>query len=258
MFLAVGPKISYSLIYDFDSKEYYLLGSELLKKYYKNSESYQIIDEPLWSELEGLTFEPLFPYVSNAPIADEYKEKFFQVVCADYVTTADGTGIVHIAPTFWADDFDAVTKILPADKALERMFMPVNEYGEYNELVNDYEGQSVLTVNDTIIERLKSEGKLVKKESITHSYPHCWRCGTPLISKEMSSRFIKEKEMNAQTLEDAKKINFVPESVSNRFVNGLQQAPDWNITRNRYRGSPLPIWQNVDDENDHFSMGSLE
>ena len=138
------------------------------------------------------------------------------------------------------------------------MFMPVNEYGEYNELVNDYEGQSVLTVNDTIIERLKSEGKLVKKESITHSYPHCWRCGTPLISKAMSSRFIKEKEMNAQTLEDAKKINFVPESVSNRFVNGLQQAPDWNITRNRYRGSPLPIWQNVDDENDHFTMGSLE
>lgn len=100
MFLAVGPKISYSLIYDFDSKEYYVLGSERLQKYYKNPESYRVISEQLGSELEGLTFEPLFSYVSDAPIADEYKEKFFQVICADYVTTADGTGIVHIAPTF--------------------------------------------------------------------------------------------------------------------------------------------------------------
>ena len=136
--------------------------------------------------------------------------------------------------------------------------MPVNEYGEFDKQIPDYEGQSVLTINKTIIERMKEEKKLIKSESITHSYPHCRRCHTPLISKAMSSRFIKEKEMNAQTRKDAEHINFVPESVKNRFVNGLQQAPDRNVARNRYRGSPLPIWQNVDNENDHISVGSLE
>jgi isoleucyl-tRNA synthetase len=136
--------------------------------------------------------------------------------------------------------------------------MPVNEYGEFDEQVYDYTGESVLNINKTIIERLKEERKLIKSESITHSYPHCRRCHTPLISKAMSSRFIKEQEMNASTRKAAETINFVPESVKNRFVNGLQQAPDWNIARNRYRGSPLPIWQNVDDENDRFSVGSLE
>ncbi len=100
MFLAVGPEIRYTVIYDFDSKEYYLLGEDALKKYYKDASKYHIIDVVYGSELEGLTFEPLFSYVTNAPIADEYKEKFFQVICAEYVTTADGTGIVHIAPTF--------------------------------------------------------------------------------------------------------------------------------------------------------------
>jgi broad specificity phosphatase PhoE len=136
--------------------------------------------------------------------------------------------------------------------------MPVNEYGEFDEQVYDYTGESVLQINKTIIERLRAEGKLIKSESITHSYPHCRRCHTPLISKAMSSRFIKEQQMNAETRKKAEQINFVPESVKNRFVNGLQQAPDWNIARNRYRGSPLPIWQNVDDENDRFSVGSLE
>ena len=136
--------------------------------------------------------------------------------------------------------------------------MPVNEYGEFDEQVHDYTGESVLNINKTIIERLKAEKKLIKSESITHSYPHCRRCHTPLISKAMSSRFIKEQEMNAQTRKAAEQINFIPESVKNRFVNGLQQAPDWNIARNRYRGSPLPIRQNIDDENDRFSVGSLE
>jgi broad specificity phosphatase PhoE len=177
---------------------------------------------------------------------------------ADFVSIEDGTGIVHIAPTFGEEDYNVVAKFLGAENALEWLFMPVNEYGEFDEQVYDYTGESVLNINKTIIERLKEEKKLIKSESITHSYPHCWRCHTPLISKAMSSRFIKEQEMNANTLEAAETINFVPASVKNRFINGLQQAPDWNIARNRYRGSPLPIWQNVDDEDDRFSVGSLE
>jgi broad specificity phosphatase PhoE len=188
----------------------------------------------------------------------DYLSDFFQILNADFVSTEDGTGIVHMAPTFGEVDFQAVAQLLGAQNALEWLFMPVNEYGEFDEQVYDYTGESVLNINKTIIDRLREERKLIKSESITHSYPHCRRCHTPLISKAMSSRFIKEQQMNAQTRKAAEQIRFVPESVKNRFINGLQQAPDWNIARNRYRGSPLPIRQNVDDENDRFSIGSLE
>ena len=209
-------------------------------------------------ELAGLFYTPLFDYITKSDIPEEFKNQFFQVLNADYVSTEDGTGIVHIAPTFGEEDFKAVLQKLPANKSLERLFIAVNEFGEFDEKVPDYQGEFVFDVNKKVIERLKQERKLIKNESITHSYPHCRRCKTPLINKAMSSRFIKEQEMNANTRAEGEKINFVPNSVKNRFVNGLQTAPDWNIARNRYRGSPLPIWQNVDDENDHFSVGTLE
>ncbi len=136
--------------------------------------------------------------------------------------------------------------------------MPVDEYGCFDEQVADYQGMKVFDANKPIMDELKARKVTVKAESITHSYPHCWRCHTPLIYKAMSSRFIKEKEMNAETFSKAESINFVPETVKNRFINGLQQAPDWNIARNRYRGSPLPIWQNVEDPEDRFSLGTLD
>ncbi len=258
MFLAAGAEIEYAMVYDFSSQEYFILAQNLLKKYYKNVEDYLLIKTFKGKELKGLHYQPLFPYIDQSSIADEYKTKFFQILNAEYVSTEDGTGIVHIAPTFGDEDYNVVAQFLGGENALDWLFMPVNEYGEFDALVSDYAGQSVLNINKTLIDRLKEEKKLIKSESITHSYPHCWRCHTPLISKAMSSRFIKEKKMNADTRESAEKINFVPESVKNRFVNGLQQAPDRNIARNRYRGSPLPIRQNVDDENDHFSIGSLE
>jgi broad specificity phosphatase PhoE len=258
MFLATGENIDYTMVYDFASKEYYILATNLIKKYYKNPEDYLPIRTFKGKELQGLHYTPLFDYITKSEIKQEYKNQFFQVLNADFVSTEDGTGIVHIAPTFGEEDFGAVAKLLGAKNALEWLFMPVNEYGEFDEQIYDYTGESVLNINKTIIERLKTEKNLIKSESITHSYPHCRRCHTPLISKAMSSRFIKEQEMNAETRKEAEKMNFVPESVKNRFVNGLQQAPDRNIARNRYRGSPLPIWQNVDDESDTFSVGTLE
>ena len=112
--------------------------------------------------------------------------------------------------------------------------MPVDEYGCFDQQVSDYEGMKVFDANKLVMDDLKSRKITVKTESITHSYPHCRRCHTPLIYKAMSSRFIKEKEMNGETNSKAENINFVPATVKNRFVNGLQQAPDWNIARNRY------------------------
>lgn len=258
MFLAMGADIDYVTVYDPESHEYFVMAESLLKKYYRSPDQYKLIYRQKWKEFQWVHYQSLFNYIQKSEIQAEFKDQFFQVLLADYVSTEDWTGIVHIAPTFWAEDFEVVADFLWADRALDWLFIAVNEYWEFDHQVPDYEWQSVLSVNKDIIDRLKSERKLIKSESITHSYPHCWRCHTPLISKAMSSRFIKEQQMNAETISDAEKIRFVPESVSNRFVNWLKQAPDRNIARNRYRWSPLPIWENVDDHLDTFSLSTLD
>ena len=258
MFLAVGAEIDYVTVYDPESQEYYVMAENLLKKYYKSPDQYKFIYKQKGKELKNLTYQPLFDYIPNSKIPTEYKSQFFQILNGDFVSTEDGTGIVHIAPTFGEIDFIAVAELLGEQHALEWLFMPVDEYGCFDEQVPDYQEMKVFDANKLVMDELKARKVTVKAESITHSYPHCRRCHSPLIYKAMSSWFIKEKEMNAQTYQQAEQINFVPETVKNRFVNGLQQAPDWNIARNRYRGSPLPIWQNVENPEDRFSLGTLD
>lgn len=258
MFLAVGSDIDYVTVYDPDSKEYYVMAENLVKKYYKSPDQYKFIYKQKGKELENLTYKPLFDYILNSKIADEYKKEFFHILIADFVSIEDGTGIVHIAPTFWEDDFRVVANRLWEQKALDWLFMPVDDYGCFDEQVPDYQGMKVFDVNKPVMDLLKEKKITVKAESIKHSYPHCWRCHSPLIYKAMSSWFIKEKEMNAESYKDAESVSFVPETVKNRFINGLQQAPDWNVARNRYWWSPLPIWQNIEDPEDRFSLGSLE
>ena len=258
MFLTVGENIDYVTVYDQKSQEYYVLAEALLKKYYKSAEDYTFIYKQKGKELKNLTYQPLFDYIKKSNIADEYKNQFFQILTWEFVSTEDGTGIVHTAPSFGEDDFNVVANLLGGESSKEWLFMPVDEYGCFTSEVPDYQGMKVMESNKPITEHLKAAQKIVKTESLVHSYPHCRRCKTPLIYKAMSSRFIKEKEMNAQTASQAGEIKFVPETVKNRFVNGLQQAPDWNVARNRYRGSPLPIWQNVENPEDRFVINTLD
>ena len=259
MFLAIWEDIDYVTVYDPDSHEYYVMAENLLKKYYKSPEQYKFIYKQKGKELVNLTYKPLFDYIPNSKISDEYKSEFFHILPADFVSTEDGTGIVHIAPTFWEDDFRVVADRLGEQHALDWLFIAVDEYWCFDDQVPDYKWMKVFETNKLVIDNLKQRKILVKAETINHSYPHCWRCHSPLIYKAMSSWFIMEKEMNAQTYKEAEeKANFVPATVKNRFVNWLQQAPDWNVARNRYWGSPLPIWQNVDDSEDRFSLWSLE
>lgn len=258
MFLTVGENIDYVTVYDQKSQEYYVLAEALLKKYYKSPEDYTFIYKQKGKELKNLTYQPLFDYIKKSNIADEYKSQFFQILTWEFVSTEDGTGIVHTAPSFGEDDFNVVANLLGGESSKEWLFMPVDEYGCFTSEAPDYQGMKVMESNKPITEHLKAAQKIVKTESLVHSYPHCRRCKTPLIYKAMSSRFIKEKEMNAQTASQAGEIKFVPETVKNRFVNGLQQAPDWNVARNRYRGSPLPIWQNVENPEDRFVINTLD
>lgn len=258
MFLTIGENIDYVTVYDQKSQEYYVLAEALLKKYYKSAEDYTFIYKQKGKELKNLTYQPLFDYIKKSNIADEYKDQFFQILTWEFVSTEDGTGIVHTAPSFGEDDFNVVANLLGGESSKEWLFMPVDEYGCFTSEAPDYQGMKVMESNKPITEHLKAAQKIVKTESLVHSYPHCRRCKTPLIYKAMSSRFIKEKEMNAQTASQAGEIKFIPETVKNRFVNGLQQAPDWNVARNRYRGSPLPIWQNVENPEDRFVINTLD
>jgi isoleucyl-tRNA synthetase len=156
------------------------------------------------------------------------------------------------------DDFEAVAQILPREKAKERLFLPVDEYGEFTDEVPERKGTRVYEANKDIIQNLKDNNKLIGQRSYEHSYPHCRRCDTPLISKALTSWFIKEPELTKTTAPNAEKIGFVPEGVKKRFVDVLNSAPDWNLARNRYRGAPIPIWENTQDPEDKIVAGTLE
>lgn len=258
MFLAVGEKIAYVQVFDLSSKEYYIVAENLLKQYYKNPWEYIQVYKFKWEELKWLKYQPLFPYINQSNIEQKYKDQFFQIITGEFVSTEDGTWIVHIAPGFGMEDFDAVAKILPREDSKNWLFMPVNDFGEFTDQVNDYQGKSVFDVNKEVITRLKEEKKLIWQRSYSHSYPHCWRCETPLISKAITSRFIKEQELTKITVPNSENIWFVPETVKNRFRDTLNSAPDWNISRNRYRWSPLPVWENIKNEEDKIIVWTLD
>lgn len=258
MFLAVGKHIHYCIVYDEAAKEYFIIAENLLKQYYKNESEYILINTIQGEAIIGLRYEPLFQYINKSKIDKKYKDQFFKVIAGEFVSTEDGTGIVHVAPGFGLEDFEAVAKILPREEAKKWLFLPINEYGEFTDEVPDWKWTRVYEANKEVIQRLKDEKKLISQKSYNHSYPHCRRCDTPLVSKAVTSRFIKEPELQPITVPHAKEIGFVPESIKNRFVDTLESAPDWNLSRNRYRWAPLPIWENTKNEEDKIVIGNLD
>ncbi len=258
MFLAVGKHIHYAIVYDPSIKEYFVIAENLLKQYYRNPDEYVLINVIQGESMVGLKYEPLFEYINNSKIDKKYKEQFFKIIAGEFVSTEEGTGIVHIAPAFGMDDYNIVAEFLPRDDSKNRLFLPVNEYGEFTEEVPERKGTRVYDANKEIIQKLKEEGKLIGQRSYEHSYPHCRRCDTPLISKALTSRFIKEQELTKITVPNAEHIGFVPETVKKRFIDTLKSAPDRNLARNRYRWSPLPIRENVKKPEDIIVAWTLE
>lgn len=258
MFLAVGKHIHYMIVFDKESKEYYIIAENLIKQYYKDANEYILINIVQGETLVWCTYEPLFQHINKSKIDDKYKQQFFKIIAGEFVSTEDGTGIVHIAPAFGADDYNAVAQFLPRDESKNWLFLPVNDYGEFTDEVPERKGIRVYDANKDIIQRLKEEKKLIGQKSYEHSYPHCRRCDTPLISKALTSRFIKEQELTKITVPHAEEIGFIPESIKKRFVDVLKSAPDWNLARNRYRWSPLPIRENTKKSEDIIVCGTLE
>lgn len=283
--LAVGAAIDYVLVATFNPYTFtpvsIVLAKDLLGNYLKKEgenlsfEDYKEGDKLIpWriekefkgAELQGLKYEQLLPYV--AP-----EGRAFEVFCADFVSTSDGTGIVHIAPAFGSDDFRL------AQRNALAMLKLVDETGRFVKEVTEFAGEFVkeafysaeeleaerlkqgrdkyLSVDERIAIKLKTENKAFKVEKYSHNYPHCWRTDKPVLYYPLRSWFIKTTAIREQLLAKNKEINWKPKSTGEgRFADWLENLVDWNLSRSRFWGTPLPIWR-TEDGSEELCIGSV-
>ena len=285
--LAVGKNITYCAVKTFNAytgkPETVVLAKDLLGKYFpeKNAElkledfksgdktiPFKVLAEYAGKDLAGLSYEQLLPY------AQPTDGKAFKVILGDFITTEDGTGIVHIAPSFGADDFrvarqngiGSLTLVDKRGRFTKEMGEFADEFVKEQYLTDEEKeterkkqgGEKYLSVDERISIKLKKENKAFKVEKYEHTYPHCWRTDKPILYYPLDSWFIKTTAMKDRMVELNKTINWKPEHTgTGRFGNWLENLVDWNLSRSRFWGIPLPIWR-TEDGTEEICIGSLE
>jgi isoleucyl-tRNA synthetase len=245
--LAVGPDIPYA-VFEKDGEKAYV-GAARASYYAKELEGFTRTGTVTGADLAGRRYQPLYDF-----LVEPGGPNAFQVLTADFVTTEDGTGIVHCAPAFGEDDQ------LVCNEAGIPTVVTVDDHTRFTALVPPYEGLQVFEANKPVIRDLKADGVVARHDVYTHSYPHCWRCDTPLVYKAVSSWFVAVTTFRDRMVELNQEINWMPGHVKDgSFGKWLANARDWSISRSRFWGSPIPVWKSDNPEYPRVDVyGSLE